>query len=137
VPGSAVEAALAFFPGAAALRALSADAPAIAGTAVWPNPALSAEWDDVARRVSACPWTALHPLVIRKAVVVRTDGRLLAVAEGRALSLVVGDADQWQLLAATGGHVCDLMGEWDGQVLKPLTAWAEGQPSPLWQRSAA
>jgi hypothetical protein len=132
-----VDTALSFFPGAAALRALSADAPAIAGPAHWPHAPLSTEWDGIAGRVSACPWTALHPLVVRQAVVVRTDGRLLAVAEGRALSLVVGDADQWQLLASTGGHVCELMGEWDGQVLKPLTAWAEGQPSPLWQRSAA
>jgi hypothetical protein len=135
--GSSVEATLSFFPGASALRALSADAPATLGPATWPRPALSDEWAGIARRVAACPWTALHPLVLRDAVPVRSDDHLLAIAEGRALVLVMGDADQWKLLASSGGRPCHLMGEWDGHALKPLTVWADDAPAPLWQRSAS
>jgi SWIM zinc finger len=135
--GSSVEATLSFFPGASALRALSAEAPATLGPAIWPRPALSDEWASIARRVAACPWIALHPLVLRDAVPLRSDDHLLVIAEGRALLLVMGAADQWKLLAASGGRPCHLMGEWDGHALKPLTVWADDVPAPLWQRSAS
>jgi hypothetical protein len=135
--GSSVEAMLSFFPGASALRALSADAPATLGPAIWPRPTLSDEWASIARRVAACPWIALHPLVVRDAVPVLSDGHLLAIAEGRALMLMMGDADQWKLLAASGGRPCHLMGEWDGRALKPMTVWSDDSPVPLWQRSAS
>jgi hypothetical protein len=135
--GSSVEATLSFFPGASALRALSADAPTTLGPAIWPRAALSDEWASIARRVAACPWIALHPLVIPDAVPVDANGQLLAVAEGRALKLVMVEADQWKLLAASGGRPCHLVGEWDGHELKPLTAWADNTSAPLWQRSAS
>jgi hypothetical protein len=135
--GSNVEATLSFFPGASALRALSADAPTTLGPAIWPRAALSDEWASIARRVAACPWIALHPLIIPDAVPVDANGQLLAVAEGRALKLVMGEADQWKLLAASGGRPCHLVGEWDGHELKPLTAWADNTSAPLWQRSAS
>jgi hypothetical protein len=67
----------------------------------------------------------------------RSDDHLLAIAEGRALLLVMGDADPWKLLAASGGRPCHLMGEWDGHALKPLTVWADDVPAPLWQRSVS
>jgi hypothetical protein len=135
--GTSVETTLAFFPGASALRALSADAASAPGPAIWPRTALNDEWTSIARRVAACPWTGLHPLVVRDAVPVRSGDRLLAVAGGRSLVLVVSDADQWKLLAASGGRSCHVVGEWDGQVLKPLTAWADDAAAPLWQRSAS
>lgn len=135
--GSCVETTLAFFPGANALRALSAEPTSAPGSAVWPGTGLQDEWLVVARRVAACPWSELHPLVVRDAVPVRHGERLLAVADGQALTLVLGDADQWKLLAGSGGRACHLMGEWDGHALKPLTAWAAGASSPFWLRSAA
>lgn len=135
--GTSVETSLAFFPGASALRALSAEPASAPGPAVWPGTTLHDEWLGMAHRVAACPWTALHPLVLRHAVPVRSDGRLFAVADGQALALVVGEADQWKLLAGSGGRACHLVGEWDGHTLKPLTAWADGAESPFWLRSAA
>jgi hypothetical protein len=135
--GSSVEVTLSFFPGASALRALSADAPPTLGPAIWPHPALDDELARIARRVAACPWMALHPLVLRDAVPVRCDDHLLAISEGRALVLVLGDADRWKLLAASGGQPCHLMGEWDGHAMKPLTAWNNDEPAPLWQRGAS
>jgi len=135
--GTSVDATLVFFPGASALRALSADGASAPGPAIWPRTALTDEWAGIARHVAACPWTGLHPLLVRDAVPVRCGDRLFAVADGRALVLVVSDADQWKLLAASGGRPCHLVGEWDGRVLKPLTAWGDAEQAPLWQRSAA
>lgn len=135
--GSSVETALAFFPGASGLRALCAETTEAPAEATWPSAPLSDEWMRVARRVAACPWVGLHPLVLKQAVPVRSGERVLAVAEGRALALTVGEADAWKLLAASGGRPCHLMGEWDGHALKPLTAWCDDAPAPLWQRSIA
>jgi hypothetical protein len=135
--GSSVEAALSFYPGASGLRALSAEATTQPGPAMWPRTALGDEWAGVARRVAACPWVGLHPMVIPDAVPVRAEGRLLAIADGQALPLVIGDADQWKLLAASGGRPCQLMGEWDGHAVRPLTAWTQDALAPVWQRSAA
>lgn len=135
--GSSVEATMAFFPGASALRAMVADLAGAPGPAGWPDASLPEEWLAVAQRVSACPWTGLHPLVVKNALPLRAGERTLAVADGRALALVLGDADTWTLLACSGGRPLQLMGEWDGHVLKPLTAWPGGDAPWVWQRGAA
>ena len=133
--GSSVDATLAFFPGASALRALSVEAPAGAGPAFLPESGAFDEWMGVARRVASCPWAALHPLVLRDAIPVIAGGHAHAVADGRGLSLVVSDVDAWKLLAVSGGRRCHVMGEWDGHALRPLTAWSAESPAPVWQRS--
>ncbi|MFM2066194.1 MAG: hypothetical protein RLZZ584_1103 [Pseudomonadota bacterium] len=138
--GSSVQATLAFFPGAAALRALCATAPGTLDAPVWPAAPLSAEWDRIAARVAACPWIGLHPLVVRDGVALQAGDGWLVAADGRALPLQIGESDAWALLAVSGGRPCHLMGEWDGHALRPLTAWAADTPSvspPLWQRSNA
>jgi hypothetical protein len=135
--GSSVEATLSFFPGASALRALSADAPVALGPAIWPSTALNEEWASIARRVAACPWIGPQPLVLQDAVPVRSDDYMLAISEGRALTLVMGETDRWKLLATSGGKPCHLMGEWDGHTMKPLTVWVKDEPAPLWQWSAS
>lgn len=135
--GAGVEAAVVFFPGASGLRALAVDPLGAPGGPVWPQPALADEWQAMATRVAACPWVSLHPLTLTGAVPLRAGERLLAVAGERALPLAIGDADTWSLLAASGGHPLQLFGEWDGQVLRPLTAWRVDEPIACWQRSAA
>jgi len=135
--GSSVETTLAFFPGVSPLRALSAEPCSAPGPAAWPSGALGDEWMAIAQRVSACPWSGLHPLIVRDAVAVRSGDGLLAVSQGRALPLALAVAEQWKLLGSGGGRPCQLMGEWDGRVLKPLSAWEDGSPLPLWQGGAA
>ncbi len=133
--GTGVDTVMTFFPGASGLRALAADAMTAAPVAVWPQPALADEWRAIAARVAACPWVTLHPLTLSAAVPLRHGERTLAVVGGRALTLAIGDADTWALLAASGGHPLQLFGEWDGQVLRPLTAWREAESAACWQRS--
>lgn len=137
--GSAVEAAMVFFPGASGLRALAEPGTAAPGAPVWPRLSLDDGWQAVAARVAACPWAALHPLLLPSAVAVRAGDQTLLVAEGRALPAVLGEADTWALLAASGGHPVEVFGEWDGRGFKPLTAWTrdDAAAGPLWQRGAA
>jgi len=135
--GCSVQATLRFFPGASGLRALNAEAPAAAAAPVWPQVTLADEWQRIARRISACPWMGLQPLVLPGAVLLRQGEQWLAAADGRALPLQLGATDAWLLLAASGGRPLQLMGEWDGHLLAPLTAWSEGAAAPCWQRGAA
>jgi len=135
VTGTCVEASMVFFPGASSLRALAEPSPEAPSAPHWPRAAPGEEWRSVAARVAACPWVGLHPFVIDGAVPVRAGTRTLAVAGGRALPLLLGDADTWSLLAASGGHALQLFGEWDGRALRPLTAWRAGEPSACWQRN--
>lgn len=132
--GTAVDATMVFFPGASALRALPADAPGAPGSARWPDGSREDEWLAVARRVAACPWVNLHPLVLRDVVPLRTGERNELVGQGRALPLAIGDADAWTLLAAAGGRPLHLMGEWNGHRLTPLAAWSGDAGTVAWMR---
>lgn len=151
LPGTATELTLAFHPGAAPMRALvtDADVNAVAGVAgVAPvAPAAAAgdpgrapwtdEWRRVAERVAANPFAALHPVVLADATPVQAESGPQLVADGRALPLRLADADWWSLMAVSGGHPLQVMGEWDGHRLGPLTAWAAGTGDPVWTRSLA
>ena len=132
VPGIAIDAALVFYPSAAPLRAVC-DAPTVAGIASLPD---DDEWQRLAGRVAANPFTLLHPVVWRDAVMVQGNG-WQAVAGGRALHLAIDPADAWALQARGGGRPLHLAGEWDGHRLAPLTAWADSAQPPLWQRGAS
>lgn len=135
VSGSAVDATLAFFPSGSGLRALPVDPPVAAGDARWPAPRIADEWQAVAERVAGNPWSVLHPMVLCDARPLRHGDGLLLIADGRALRLAIGEADEWTLLALSGGQPLHVAGEWDGRAFAPLTAWWRG--APLWLRSAA
>jgi hypothetical protein len=132
VNGSAVETGLAFFPGAAALRALAVSTEYQIGPGTFPTTALPSEWQCVAQRVAACPWVPLHPMLCCDAVPMQIDGGLYLYAAGERLPLSVGEANLWSLLTLSGGHPINVMSEWDGQVLRALAA--EGRDG-TWQRS--
>jgi len=121
--GTRVEATLAWFPGANSQRALADEIAAPHGEPAWPAARVADEWQAMAERVAACPWTWLHPMLVPGAVPLRTDAGWLLVAEGRALPLAVNEAVGWSLLAHAGGVPLTLMGEWDGRRLRPLSAW--------------
>ncbi|HEY9022738.1 MAG TPA: hypothetical protein VIP05_00470, partial [Burkholderiaceae bacterium] len=74
---------------------------------------------------------------LSNAIPVASDAGPSLTAEGRAVPLRLGDEDWWSLMAVSGAHPLDVMGEWDGVRLSPLTAWAAGSPRPLWTQSAA
>ncbi len=131
--GTSQQATLAYFPGASALRAVAVDAPGATEPAVWPVTSLHEEWLGMARRVAASPWASLHPMVVEDGVVLAIGDRKWVISGGQALPLAMGDEGLWALLASTGGLPVQLMGEWDGHGLRPLTAWGRTATTTTWQ----
>ncbi|MFM2058144.1 MAG: hypothetical protein RLY71_2529 [Pseudomonadota bacterium] len=136
--GAVLPAGLVFFAGAAGLRALAlpdrdaASAPP-AELPPWPAHDAAREWQLLAERTAACPWLPLQPLLWSGARVLReAESFWLQIEPARRLPLQLGDDDGWRLLAFGGGAPLQLMGEWDGRQLCPLSARC---PEGLWYRS--
>lgn len=130
VPGTVLDAALCFYPGAAPLRALVRErfgtprpltAPA---GAVGLRTAL-AGW---ASTVAAEPWRSDAPMVLA-GVAPSADGFLTDPA-GESLPLAPGHREPWWLLAAAGGAPATVAGEWTPSGLRPLAAWSGGRHVP-------
>jgi SWIM zinc finger len=128
--GLAIDAELTFFPGAYPLRALikarHGSGHRLDGL---PGHATLAEATAAyARALAANPWLEEFPLAVRGVRPMPADGCWIARdAEDRALPLAPRFASGWTLLALSGGDPVDLFGEWDGDALLPLGAWAGGR----------
>ena len=49
------------------------------------------------------------------------------VRDQRSDSLPLIEQNHWKAMAVTGGHPCDLTGEWDGYGLRGLGVFVDGQ----------
>ena len=133
-----VDAALAFYPSAAPLRALvagagsEADAAPAAQGAGTSTPAQ--EWHAVARRMADNPWGFLHPLRCHDATMAHDADHFYLHWGTAVLPLQLRQADGWTLLALGAGHALTVQGEWDGQALRPLSAHS---PEGVWIWSPA
>ena len=121
--GSAVDAELAFYPGATPLRALVAgetsgldDAPGAFGTG-----GAQAALASAAAALAANPWLDEWPVALAAAVpdsrttwTLSRRGRLAAARRRRAR--------RWRLLALSGGRPVSVFGLWNGAALTPLAA---------------
>jgi hypothetical protein len=130
VPGTALDAALCFYPGAAQLRALvrekfAAPEPLTAPAGALPARAALAGWSAT---VAAEPWRRDVPVVLA-GVVPSADG-FLTDAAGESLPLAPGHREPWWLLAAAGGQPTTVAGEWSTSGLRPLAAWVDGRYLP-------
>ncbi|MEV0627068.1 SWIM zinc finger family protein [Nonomuraea wenchangensis] len=116
VTGVTLDADVAFYPGAAPLRALVADRH---GTvpAAGPPPGVPPEeaLEEVARAVAEDPWVESWPVVLAGVVPERT-------AIG-GLPLHPATRDPWRLLAVSGGRPLTVAAEWTPHGLRPLTTW--------------
>ena len=141
--GTAVDATLAFFPSASPLRALAVERGEAsdireAGDVLQRAAGASANdtpWRQAAERVAACPWTTLHPLLLRDVVIEVADAAPWLRQGESTWLLRLGDAELWRLLACTGGAPVTLAAEWDGSAILPLTAWPDGG-RPAWIKEA-
>ncbi len=134
VPGTVVDAELAFFAGSFPLRALvkarhataaaCADGPGAATIAE----ALAAYSGALARN----PWIERVPIALRAVHAVRHGGSW-AVSDGDGTRLPLSETYQrgWNLVALGGGRPIALAGEFDGDTLAPQGAWSEGRYLPL------
>lgn len=126
VPASSLRMTLVFFPGNAPLRALSLDdrssSPAHASP---PSVSLDDALDTTSRQLAANPWQWPQPLLLGDGVPGQdASGWSAQTAARRRLKLNLRDDDGWRLMAESGGAPLTLFGEWDGETLRPLSAWS-------------
>lgn len=122
--GETLEMTLAFYPSAAPQRALIVDTPRRC-PGVPPHPAAL---DDVllalSTHLAAAPWRALHAMLLSGVPQPDAQGAwMLRLGAEQALPLILDDDDAWVLIALSGGGALSVFGEWDGALLRPLSAW--------------
>jgi hypothetical protein len=134
VMGTAVDADLAFFPGAWPQRAhvarlLGEPEPMVE----WPGAAtIEDALAEHARALAANPWLDRLPMVLSGVVpVVRDAGWRARDSTGAAVRLLLDDPAGWTLAALSGGHPVGLAGEWQDGTLRPLSVWADRRVYPL------
>jgi hypothetical protein len=129
VPGTALDAELVFFPGAHPLRALVKRRHGPPGPLDgMPGNGIGAATAAYAAALARSPWIERFPLALAGVTPLRDGERwLVRDADGLALPLARRFARGWRLVALSGGRPLALFGEWDGDALLPLSAWAEGR----------
>ena len=138
LPGTHFEAVLAFWPGSAPLRALVHErgTPASTFHGRLPGfPTFAAFLNDVVRVLARQPWTMRLPCVVCDVVPAPETEETWWLLDGSRDALPLAHRDAWPLLAISGGHPIDVMGEWDGRWMRPLFAWSP-RDSAAWTRPA-
>jgi hypothetical protein len=121
--GHVVRGQLAFYPGAAPLRAIAADMdePVRAGRP--DGDSVSAALQSFADALAADPWLERWPVLLADvAPVADGAGWVLVDPEGAALPLAER-VDPWPLLAVSAGAPVTVACEWNAAGLRPLTCW--------------
>ncbi|GAA5166318.1 SWIM zinc finger family protein [Viridibacterium curvum] len=126
VTGTVSAMTLAYFPGNAPLRALVVGDQSLRPASAHVPLGFDAALDALSAMVAANPWQSPLPLRVDDGVPVRDEaGWGLQLGE-RRLPLKLREDDGWQLVAESGGTPLSLAGEWDGESLRPLSAWRDG-----------
>ena len=129
LPGTAFPAELVYWPSAAPLRARVGERHGELQTWSAPLPSLTLEGlgQRFAEELARNPFLE-RTAVMRGPVIPTVDSRRrwwLQDASGAAIRL--GAGERWRLLALSGGHPLSVFGEWDGEVLRPLSTLVEGR----------
>lgn len=133
--GATMHVTLAFYPSSAPLRAVTVGTPQLRSLAIENLAEAASEWATASERFGVSPWTPFQPMFFSEAVIsVSNNDELSGLVQQQALTLSVAVGDYWPLLAVTGGNPVSMMGEWDGDRLKPLTLWRGTHL--IWQRSS-
>jgi hypothetical protein len=128
LPGSRIDAELAFWPGANPQRAMIFERHATHlsfGDRLPGFDDAESFLGEAALALSRQPWLDRLCCPLRAAVPFSSQsGFLLRDVKGAVLPL--SGLDHWKLLALSGGGPVDVVGEWDGRRLFPLSAMADG-----------
>jgi hypothetical protein len=85
-----------------------------------------------AQALALSPFVESFPLARSKVTPHRRkDGWCLRDPRGDALRVAGGFERIWELAALAGGRPAGVFGEWDGEQLWPLSAWAGGELEEL------
>jgi hypothetical protein len=120
--GTAVDAEVCFYPGAAPLRALikAVHGPAQAPERLPAARPIAAAFEDFGSRSAANPWTEIQPAHLGAVAPAPGDPWLLTGAD----AAIPARAD-FPLLAVAAGRRVDVFGEWDGYRFLPLMVSAD------------
>lgn len=133
-PGTQVDAELAFFPGAAPLRALAKvrhAAPEPIGAFAGHASVCDAH-AAYAAMLARNPWLELYPLVLNDVLLQRRGEQwLVRDASGRVLVLSPRFTLGWHWLGVSAGKPFTLAGEFNGATLDPLSCWLDGRFYPV------
>lgn len=127
-PGVEVDAELVFYKSAHTLRALIkqrySSTSAMTAAPVATN--VTAATESYAAALSRNPWLERFPVLLRAAIPMRR-GEIWNVRDedGRFMQIAPRFKRAWELLSLSGGRPLTLFGEWDGDYLLPLSAFAE------------
>jgi SWIM zinc finger len=124
VPGTEIDAELAFYPAALQLRALEVTRHESVQAGVPPAATVAGLLTGYARALGEDPWLDVWPAVVA-AIPARHPVPCLADASGDAVPLHPAAGDCWPLFALSGGAPLTVAGEWTPRGLWPLTAWDE------------
>jgi hypothetical protein len=135
LPGSVVPTELIFFPSSYPLRALAINRQdAKQPGEVIGDDSIEQAIDRYAQALIQNPWLEVFQLIIKDVTPSYHDGnRSIRDLNGNYLPLELADLRGWQILALSGGKPLTLMGEWNGQKLRPLGIWHEGG---FWQANS-
>lgn len=119
-----VEAELVFFPSAYPLRALVKERGSVAVKTPTVEGTIAQAIETYAAAIARQPWLERFPLAVQSVVPFRRDEQwLVRDAAHHILPIAPSYNKGWELLAMSGGHPVNLFGEWDGEVLLPLSVW--------------
>jgi hypothetical protein len=128
--GTAIDADVAFYPGAVATRAL------LVTRHSEPQPVPSMPGHDLLDDALAeyggalgrNPWLERWPMALTAVTPVRRGSRwLLRDATAAVVPVTADDGQLWRLAALSGGHPTGVFGEWDDGRLRPMSAFAGGR----------
>lgn len=126
--GSVVEAELVFFPSAYLLRALVKERGPVAFDAPQFEMNIAQAMEAYAAALARNPWLERFPIALQNVIPLRhSEQWVVRDAADHVLALASSFAKEWELLALSGGQPVQLFGEWDGEQLLPLSAWANGR----------
>jgi hypothetical protein len=133
--GGWLEGDVVFYPGSAPLRAILREgfraaepSPRIPG-----HDTITGALDAFTGALAANPWLELYPVALHRVVPSRNENTWV-VRDGADRVLPLQPSAEplvWVLLAVSGGHAVDVVGEWDGQRLYPLSVVGDGRFLPL------
>lgn len=129
VPGTRIDAEVVYYPSAHPLRALvkareGPPAGFTGGGYATIGEAIAAYAAALARN----PWLEQFPLPLQTVIPLHADGHWhVRDAAGHVLPIGSRFEHPWELLALSAGCPIAVFGEWDGQHLRPLSAWTGGK----------
>lgn len=139
-PGDCLDAELVWYPSAWPLRGAFKTPPHVlpsAAAVLAGADTIAGAMHTYAEALAACPWIEHYPFVLQHVHPWSTaEGWGVTDAQQHMLPLAPRFRDGWRVLALSGGHPITLFGEWDGESLWPLSAWADGAMLILQDRVA-